>query len=66
MSLFLRSKANVFSTFKTFVAYVETQFSTYIKILRSDSSGEYGLVWIGQFLFLFSVSNFLVFEMILF
>ena len=25
----------------------------------------YGLVWIGRFLFLFSVSDFLVFEMIL-
>ena len=38
---FLRSKANVFSTFKTFVAYVETQFSTCIKILRSNFRGEY-------------------------
>lgn len=38
---FLRFKADVFSTFKTFVAYVETQFSTCIKILRSDSGGEY-------------------------
>lgn len=38
---FLRSKADVFSTFKTFVAYVKTQFSTCIKILRSDSRGEY-------------------------
>lgn len=38
---FLRSKADVFSTFKTFVAYVETQFSTCIKIFRSDSGGEY-------------------------
>jgi hypothetical protein len=38
---FLRSITNVFSTFQTFVAYVETQFSTCIKILRSDSRGEY-------------------------
>ena len=38
---FLRSKADVFSTFQTFVAYVETQFSTCIKTLRSDSGGEY-------------------------
>jgi transposase InsO family protein len=38
---FLRSKADVFSTFQTFVAYVETQFSTYIKILRLDSGREY-------------------------
>jgi hypothetical protein len=38
---FLRSKAEVFSIFQTFVAYVETQFSTCVKILRSDSGGEY-------------------------
>ena len=38
---FLHSKANVFSIFQTFVALVETQFSTKIKILRSDSKGEY-------------------------
>jgi hypothetical protein len=38
---FLRSKADVFSTFKTFVANVETQFSTCIKTLRSDCGGEY-------------------------
>jgi hypothetical protein len=37
---FLRSKANVFPTFQNFVAYVKTQFSTCIKILRSDSRGE--------------------------
>jgi hypothetical protein len=38
---FLRSKVDVFSIFQTFVAYVETQFSTCVKILRSDSGGEY-------------------------
>lgn len=38
---FLRSKSEVFSIFKTFVAFVETQFSTGIKVLRSDSGGEY-------------------------
>ena len=34
---FLRSKSDVFSIFKKFLNYVETQFSTCIKILRSDS-----------------------------
>ena len=38
---FLRSKSEVFSVFKTFVAYIETQFSSNIKVLRSDSGGEY-------------------------
>ena len=38
---FLRSKSEVLSVFKTFLAYVETQFSTGIKVLRSDSGGEY-------------------------
>jgi len=38
---FLHSKADVFSIFQTFVALVETQFFTKIKILRSDSRGEY-------------------------
>jgi len=38
---FLHSKANMFSIFQTFVALVETQFSTKIKILRFDSGGEY-------------------------
>jgi transposase InsO family protein len=37
----LWSKSEVLSIFQTFVAYVETQFSTGIKILRSDSGGEY-------------------------
>ena len=36
---FLRSKADVFSVFQKFMALVETQFSTSIKILRSDSWG---------------------------
>ena len=38
---FLRTKAEVFAVFKKFVAYVETQFSTCIKVLRSDNGGEY-------------------------
>jgi hypothetical protein len=38
---FLRSKSEVFSVFKSFFAYIETQFSTGIKVLRSDSGGEY-------------------------
>jgi hypothetical protein len=38
---FLQSKSEVLSVFQTFVAYVENQFSTGIKILRSDSGGEY-------------------------
>ena len=38
---FLRSKANVFSVFQTFVALIETQFSACIKVLRFDSGGEY-------------------------
>jgi len=38
---FLRSKSEVFFIFKKFLAYVETQFSKCIKILRSDSGGEY-------------------------
>ena len=37
---FLRLKSKVLSIFQTFVAYVETQFSTGTKILRFDSSGE--------------------------
>ena len=38
---FLRTKAEVFTVFQTFVAYIETQFSTTIKIFRSDNGGEY-------------------------
>lgn len=38
---FLRSKSEIFSVFKSFFAYIETQFSTGIKVLRSDSGGEY-------------------------
>jgi hypothetical protein len=37
---FVQSKSKVLFVFQTFVAYVETQFSTSIKILRSDSGGE--------------------------
>lgn len=39
--LVLRTKYEVFSIFKIFLAYIETQFSTCIKVLRSDSSEEY-------------------------
>jgi hypothetical protein len=38
---FLRSKSEVFSMFKALFALVETQFSAKIKILQSDSGGEY-------------------------
>ena len=38
---FLRSTSEVFHTFTEFLAYVENQFSTSIKTLRTDSSGEY-------------------------
>lgn len=38
---FLRSKDEVFSTFKFFHAYDRTQFSSKIKILRSGNGGEY-------------------------
>ena len=38
---FLRTKAEVLTVFRSFVAYIETQFSTTIKVLRSDNGGEY-------------------------
>ena len=38
---FLHSKSEVFFVFQKFVAYVETQFSSRIKVLRSYSGGEY-------------------------
>ena len=38
---FLHSKSEVFDAFQKFMAYVENQFSTRIKILRSDFGGEY-------------------------
>ena len=38
---FLRAKAEVFPVFKRFLALLETQFSASIKVLHSDSSGEY-------------------------
>jgi len=38
---FLRTKAEVFTAFQTFLAYIETQFSTCIKVFRSDNGGEY-------------------------
>jgi glycosyltransferase involved in cell wall biosynthesis len=38
---FFRSKSEVFSIFKSFFVYIETQFSIGIKVLRSDSGGEY-------------------------
>jgi len=41
---FLRSKAVVFSTFQTFIAYVETQFSTCIKILCSPVLRSYAQI----------------------
>jgi transposase InsO family protein len=47
---FLRSKDEVFSTFKFFNAYVQTQFSSKIKILRSDNGGEYTSNFFQEFL----------------
>jgi hypothetical protein len=38
---FLRAKSDVLSVFQNFVAYIENQFSTCIRILRSDSGREY-------------------------
>ncbi|CAJ2672130.1 unnamed protein product [Trifolium pratense] len=38
---FLRAKSEVFSMFKKFLTYVETQFHGSVKIFRSDSGGEY-------------------------
>ena len=38
---FLKYKSEVFSMFKKFLMYVENQFQTSIRILRSDSGGEY-------------------------
>ena len=38
---FLRSKSEVLQVFQTFIVYVETQFTSVIKVLRSDSGGEY-------------------------
>lgn len=38
---FLRSKVEVLQVFQTFVAYLETQFSTCLEVLRSDNGGEY-------------------------
>ena len=37
----MRSKAEAFTAFKFFHAFVQTQFSSKIKILRSDNGGEY-------------------------
>ena len=44
MGLFLRSKAEAFSAFKFFHAYVQTQFSSKIKTLRSDNGGNIHLI----------------------
>ncbi|WJX59082.1 poly(A)-specific ribonuclease [Trifolium repens] len=38
---FLCAKSEVFSMFKKFLTYVETQFHANIQIFRSDSGGEY-------------------------
>lgn len=38
---FLRTKAEVFNAFQKFLAYIETQFLTCIKVLRSDNGREY-------------------------
>lgn len=46
-----RDKYLVFSVFKTFLAYIKTQFSTCIKVLRSDSGREYTSYEFLNFLF---------------
>jgi len=38
---FFQSKTDVFSTFQAFIVFVKNQFFAHIKILRSDSGGEY-------------------------
>jgi len=38
---FLRSNSEVFSMFKKFLTYVETQFQASVKKFRSNSGGEY-------------------------
>ena len=38
---FLRAKGEVFSVFQRFLALLKTQFFASIKVLRSDSGGEY-------------------------
>lgn len=38
---FLHSKADVFTVFQTFVAFIEIQYGTGIKVLHSNSGGEY-------------------------
>jgi hypothetical protein len=38
---FLRAKSKVLYVFQNFVAYIENQFSTCIKMLKSDFGGEY-------------------------
>ena len=38
---FLHAKSEVFDVFKKFLNYVQNQFSTCIKVLRTDSGGEY-------------------------
>jgi len=42
---FLRSKAEAFTTFKFFHAFVQTQFSSKIKILCSDNGGNTHLIY---------------------
>ena len=38
---FLHTKDEVFPVFQKFLAFIETQFSSCIKVLRSDNGGEY-------------------------
>ena len=47
---FLHAKYEILSVFQQFTAYVETQFSSGIKIMRSDSGGEYMFVEFHAFL----------------
>ena len=50
MGYFLHSKSEVFDVFQKFMAHVENQFSTRMKVLRSDSGEEYTLHQFQQFL----------------
>ena len=38
---FLHTKSEVFDAFQKFMVYVEKQFSTSLKVIRSNSGGEY-------------------------
>ena len=51
MDLFFKSKSDVFQTFTKFYHMINTQFQTQIKVIRSDSGGEYTSSAFSSFLF---------------